>query len=180
MWLCYHLEGRIEENPRDHASGWESPNPDGFRVCLPILHRSSQGYDDRTGNCSSHGIPTLINLTSVGGSSNGWIHDSQFYEIEIVSNDVVFSWSAWNHPEVMPIADSYTPLDAFGTNQSDPWDFAHLKSIMRYGKEYIVSSHGFCSIYAIDKNLKLKWTLEVGVHPPYYLILLTDGHGDRQ
>ncbi|KAJ5127851.1 hypothetical protein N7448_008630 [Penicillium atrosanguineum] len=36
-------------------------------------------------------------------------------------------------------------LDGSGTSQSDPWDFAHLNSIMR--------------IYAIDKNGKLKWTL---------------------
>jgi outer membrane protein assembly factor BamB len=44
---------------------------------------------------------------------------------------------------------------------------------MRYGEEYIVSSHGFCSIYAIDKNGKLKWTLNVGFPPSSNIVLLT-------
>ncbi|KAJ5690665.1 hypothetical protein N7462_005057 [Penicillium macrosclerotiorum] len=99
---------------------------------------------------------TQADLRSVGGPQDGWIHDSLFYEIDIKSNDVLFYWSALDN---LAITNSATPLDGSGHNQSDPWDFAHLNSVMRFGDEYIVSLHGFCSVYAIDSTGKIKWTL---------------------
>lgn len=42
---------------------------------------------------------------------------------------------------------------------------SHL--IMRYGHEHIISSHGFCCTYAIDKNGNVKWTLNVGLYPDF-------------
>ncbi|OOQ88452.1 hypothetical protein PEBR_12198 [Penicillium brasilianum] len=99
---------------------------------------------------------TPADLQGLGGPNNGWVHDSQFYEIEIASNKVLFSWSALDH---LNLTDSATPLYGTGHNQSNPWDFAHLNSVMRYGDEYIISSHGYCSIYAIDLKGNIKWTL---------------------
>jgi hypothetical protein len=36
---------------------------------------------------------------------------------------------------------------------------------MQYGNDHIVSSHGSCSIYAIEKNGNVKETLKVIFHP---------------
>jgi hypothetical protein len=101
---------------------------------------------------------TGADLQSVGGPKDGWIYDGQFYEIDIVSNDVLFSWSASDH---LNLSDSATPLAGSGNIQSYPWDFAHLNSVMRYGDEYILSAHGYCSVYALDSKGDIKWTLNV-------------------
>jgi hypothetical protein len=101
---------------------------------------------------------TPTDLQAVGGPKNGWVHDSQFYEIDIASNKVLFSWSALDH---LNLTDSATPLYGTGYNQSNPWDFAHLNSVMRYEDEYIISSHGYCSIYALDLKGNIRWTLNV-------------------
>lgn len=42
---------------------------------------------------------------------------------------------------------------------------AQFTTVMRYGDEHIISSHGFCCTYAIDKNGNVKWTLNEGLHP---------------
>ena len=67
----------------------------------------------------------------------------------------------------MPITNPDAPLEDSGNSQSNPWDFAHLNSVMRYGDEHIISSHGFCCTYAIDKNGNVKWTLNMGLHPDF-------------
>jgi hypothetical protein len=101
---------------------------------------------------------TRADLRSVGGPANGWVHDSQFYEIDIASNEVLFSWSALDH---LNLSGSAAPLAGAGHNQSNPWDFAHLNSVMRYGEDYVLSAHGFCTVYAIDLKGNIKWTLNV-------------------
>jgi hypothetical protein len=101
---------------------------------------------------------TRADLRSVGGPQDGWVHDSQFYEIDIASNKVLFSWSALDH---LNLSHSAVPLAGAGHNQSNPWDFAHLNSVMRYGEDYVLSAHGYCSVYAIDSKGNIKWTLDV-------------------
>lgn len=53
---------------------------------------------------------TPADLQSLGGPKNGWVHDSQCYEIDIASNKVLFSWSALDH---LNLTESATPL--YGT-----------------------------------------------------------------
>lgn len=101
---------------------------------------------------------TRADLTGVGGPKDGWIHNSQFYEIDIASNNVLFSWSTLDH---LNMTETMTPVAGSGNNQSNPWEFAHLNSVMRNGDHYIVSSHGYCSVYAIDSKGNIQWTLNV-------------------
>jgi hypothetical protein len=37
---------------------------------------------------------TMADLTAVGGNSNGYVWDSQFYEVDIKTGEVLFRWSA--------------------------------------------------------------------------------------
>lgn len=101
---------------------------------------------------------TRADLRDVGGPEDGWIHDSQFYEIDIASNKVLFSWSSFDH---LNMTESMTPVAGSGNNQSNPWEFARLNSVMRNGDHYIVSSPGYCSVYSIDSKGNIQWTLNV-------------------
>lgn len=127
---------------------------------ITLLHRCSRrcNHKSRLGVRDYIQRDKKIDLQSVGGPKYGWIHDGQFYEIDIASNNVLFSWSALDH---LNLSDSMAPLCGSEYNQSNTWDFAHLNSVMRYENDYILSSHGYCSIYAIDSKGDIKWTLNV-------------------
>ncbi len=62
---------------------------------------------------------TPYDLTSVGGSADGWIVDGLIFEIDIATQEVLFSWHALDH---LPLNASHQPLGTAG-NQADPWDW---------------------------------------------------------
>lgn len=110
---------------------------------------------------------TRADLRSIGRPQVGWVRDSQFYEIDIASNEVIFSWSALDH---LNLPHSAVPLAEAGHNQSNFWDFAHLSSVMRDGEGYVLSAHGYCSVYAVDSKGNIKWTLVYVCSSPHHSI----------
>ncbi|KAJ5098056.1 hypothetical protein N7532_005057 [Penicillium argentinense] len=92
---------------------------------------------------------TRGDLSVLGGSADGRLLDSLFYEIDIASKEILFRWSVLEH---LDRTNSYIPLAAKGDSQESPWDFAHLNSVQMDGDRYIVTVHGFCSEYIIDRN----------------------------
>lgn len=105
---------------------------------------------------------TRFDLTSVGGPRNGWVADSLFYEIDIKTNEVVFRWSALDHVDQIPLKDSLLPLDTWGNNQTYPWGYFHINSIDPLDNgAYLVSSRFYCSVWQINKDGSVEWTLDV-------------------
>ncbi|MCJ1390086.1 hypothetical protein MMC18_002944 [Xylographa bjoerkii] len=66
---------------------------------------------------------TRADLSSVGGPKDGWILDCLLYEIDIKTNEVKFSWSAYDHIKEIPFIQSLYPLHGTGFNQSVPWNY---------------------------------------------------------
>ena len=69
---------------------------------------------------------TQVDLTSVGGPKDGWVIDGQVYEIDIKTNEVLFSWSALNHTAEIPFTASTYPLGSEGfngQNQTLAWGY---------------------------------------------------------
>ncbi|KAF5018552.1 hypothetical protein F66182_9465 [Fusarium sp. NRRL 66182] len=103
---------------------------------------------------------TMHNLTSMGGSPRGFVADSMFFEIDIETQDVLFSWSALDHfcPE-----DSMLPLVSSMGNGGpmNPYDFFHLNSIQAVGHDsFLISSRNFWSVYLISRsNGGILWEL---------------------
>lgn len=111
---------------------------------------------------------TRTDLRGVGGPENGWIHDNQFYEIDIASSKALFSWSSLDH---LNMAEAMAPVVGSGNNQNNPWEFPHLNSVMRNVDHYIVSSHGHYSVYAIDS----KGNIQLPSNVCSYTYFVSDG-----
>jgi hypothetical protein len=62
---------------------------------------------------------TPYDLTPVGGPADGWIVDGLIYEIDIATQEVLFSWHAVDH---IPLNASHQPIGESG-NETDPWDW---------------------------------------------------------
>jgi hypothetical protein len=69
---------------------------------------------------------TTADLTAGGGNSSGWVWDSQFYEVDIKTGDVLFRWSALDAG--VAISESFQPLLTTGTWAS-PYDYFHINSL---------------------------------------------------
>jgi hypothetical protein len=103
---------------------------------------------------------TMYNLTQMGGSEHGFVTDSLFLEIDIETQEILFSWSALDHfwPE-----DSMLPLissSGYGGPKS-PYDFFHLSSIQAVNHDsFLISSRNFWSVYLISRsNGRILWEL---------------------
>jgi hypothetical protein len=112
---------------------------------------------------------TQHNITSVGGGSDGWITDGQFYEIDIATNKVIFSWSALDHQDMIPLSSSLKEVQK-GVSRATPWDPYHLNSVAPTKEGYIVSIRFFGSAFYLNKNGSVRWQFSVSFRPvPYDL-----------
>lgn len=88
---------------------------------------------------------TPADLTSIGGFPNGWVLDSMFYEIDIKTQEILFSWSALNAG--IPV--NATKLTAEGSSQESPLDVSvYLESpiiswLTRISCVFLVLPHKF-------------------------------------
>ncbi|KAF5608613.1 uncharacterized protein FSUBG_4541 [Fusarium subglutinans] len=103
---------------------------------------------------------TMYNLTRMGGSEHGFVTDSLFFEIDIETQEILFSWSALDHfwPE-----DSMLPLissSGYG-GPKNPYDFFHLSSIQAVNHDsFLISSRNFWSVYLVSRsNGRILWEL---------------------
>ncbi|RJE18632.1 hypothetical protein PHISCL_09036, partial [Aspergillus sclerotialis] len=102
---------------------------------------------------------TRADMSSVGGPKDGWVQDGLFYEIDIKTNKIVFSWSALDHLSEIPMTNVEVPLDGKGKDASDPFSYAHLNSVAKYGDNYLISSRYMCSIFLLNKTGNVIWHL---------------------
>ena len=107
---------------------------------------------------------TQKDLTSVGGPSNGWIFDSLFYEIDVVTQKVLFRWRSLDHQTQIPITDSQEPLklygSTFGSSEILPWDYFHINSVQPLSDGYLVNSRHLYSMYKVSKTTgNVEWHL---------------------
>ena len=109
---------------------------------------------------------TRADMSSVGGPKDGWVQDGLFYEIDIKTNKVLFSWSALDNLSEIPMTNAEVPLEGKGRNASDPWAYAHLNSVAKYGDNYLISSRYMCSIFFLNKNGNVIWHLHVSPNLP--------------
>ena len=101
---------------------------------------------------------TRADLSSLGGPKNGWILDCLFFEINPTDGDIVFRWSAIEH---VPVRESKFPLGSFGRNQSVPFDYFHLNSVVNIGNDsYLVNSRHLWTTYLVSRTGDIVWTLQ--------------------
>ncbi|MGD0198562.1 MAG: arylsulfotransferase family protein [Solirubrobacteraceae bacterium] len=85
-----------------------------------------------------------MDLSSVGGPTDGTIQDAIFQEIDLASGRVLFEWRSLDH---LSLEESYY-LPVY-----TPWDYVHINSldIDRDGN-FLVSSRNTHTVYKIDRR----------------------------
>jgi hypothetical protein len=104
---------------------------------------------------------TQANLTAVGGPADGWMLEGHFFEIDIATNQVVFSWNALEHQDQIPLEKSHQVIGNSGQNQSHPWDAYHINSVEAVEDGYFVSLRHMWSGFYLHPNGTVKWQLSV-------------------
>ncbi|TGO25706.1 hypothetical protein BPAE_0074g00150 [Botrytis paeoniae] len=104
---------------------------------------------------------TTMDLSSIGGPSFGYVYDSQFYEIDIATGDIVFNWSSV--ASGIPITYSkLRPGVNFGTslNSSDPFDWTRINSISSVGDGYLINSRNCWTTWYLNSTGEIQWQIE--------------------
>lgn len=104
---------------------------------------------------------TQTDLTSVGGADDGWILAATFNEIDVATNDVVFTWNVLDHLDEIPLTASHQAVTGTGKNQSDPWDAFHINSVAQVDNGYLVSLRHLWRILYIGNDGSVIWQLDV-------------------
>jgi hypothetical protein len=100
---------------------------------------------------------TPYDLTLVGGPSDGYVLDGLFFEIDIKTQDVLFSWSAL--ASGISVNNTFQELGP-GT-AGNPFDYFHINSIQSLDDGYLVNSRHMWSTYKINKTGDIEWQLQV-------------------
>ncbi|KAL2818482.1 ASST-domain-containing protein [Aspergillus cavernicola] len=102
---------------------------------------------------------TQHDLTPIGGRADDFMLDGMFYEIDIATNEIVFSWSILDHLEDIPLEESKQGWgDDVGT-QDTPYDAYHINSVELMNDGYIISLRHYWSGYFIHNNGSVIWQL---------------------
>ncbi|KAJ4308325.1 hypothetical protein N0V94_009406, partial [Neodidymelliopsis sp. IMI 364377] len=105
---------------------------------------------------------TPWDLSSIGGPKDGWVVDSIIVEVNVTNSAVLWQWSHLDHVDEIPLADATPtyPLEDLGQNSSYPWGPFHINSIERFPDgSLLVSSRHYCSIFKVNRNGTVEWTL---------------------
>lgn len=99
-----------------------------------------------------------MDLTSYGGPQEGYVQDFAVQEIDLITNKLIFFWSALDH---IPLNDSFEPASS-ASESANIWDAYHFNSIGLTDDphEIIVSGRNTWTIYRINKPTKeIVWRL---------------------
>ncbi|KAL2858026.1 ASST-domain-containing protein [Aspergillus pseudoustus] len=102
---------------------------------------------------------TQRDLTPIGGRPDDFMLDAMFFEIDIATNEIVYSWSALDHLDEIPLADSKQYWAEDVGSQETPWDAYHINSVELMDDGYIISMRHYWSGYFVHNNGSVLWQL---------------------
>ena len=131
--------------------------PDGTKhQCEADLHESFI-TDRGTLLVTAYNV-TQTDLSSIGGPTNGWIGNSLFFELDPKDGKILFQWSAIEH---IPVSETKYPLAGRGLNQSAPFDYFHINSVVNIGKDgYLIGSRHLWTTYLLNARGDIDWVLQ--------------------
>lgn len=103
---------------------------------------------------------TPCDLSKFGGSKDGWIVDGLVFELDIETEDVLFTWRASDHAS---LHESRQPFDDSSGNGTEaaPWDYFHVNSIEAVGIDYLINARHTWTMYMVSgEDGRIVWTLE--------------------
>ncbi|CAL5867109.1 uncharacterized protein PFLUO_LOCUS1321 [Penicillium psychrofluorescens] len=110
--------------------------------------------DDNTILLTAYNV-SRADLSSLGGPSDGWVYDSIAVEVDLETNEVVFSWSPLAHLSV-----NATHIPYAGSNSTSPFDWFHMNSIQKYGDYYLINSRHVWQTYLVNRQGDIIWYID--------------------
>ncbi|PYH89814.1 hypothetical protein BO71DRAFT_487625 [Aspergillus ellipticus CBS 707.79] len=99
---------------------------------------------------------TQVDRTSVNGSADGWVLDSQIHEIDITTSESIRKWSALDH---LPLNASQLPITDNASEASNAWDYVHINSVSAYDRNLLVNARHTWEVYTVNrKDGDIMWT----------------------
>ncbi|KAL4886940.1 ASST-domain-containing protein [Aspergillus karnatakaensis] len=102
---------------------------------------------------------TQHDLTPIGGRPDDFMLDGKFYEIDIATNEIVFSWSILDHLDEIPLEESKQGWGDDVGAQEKPYDAYHINSVELMNDGYIISLRHYWSGYFVHNNGSVLWRL---------------------
>lgn len=110
---------------------------------------------------------TQADLTEIGGTVDAWALDAQFYEIDIKSNEILFSWSAFEHAGWdFPITKQ--PIFEKSLTQDEPYDAYHINSVEKVKEGYVISMRHVWGGFYVNRDGSMRWFLDVRIFFPFF------------
>ncbi|KAL1742189.1 ASST-domain-containing protein [Schizophyllum fasciatum] len=105
-------------------------------------------YDGELATMTAY-LTQPYDLSKYGGPTDGFITSAVVQEINLTSNEPLFTWNSLDHVDP---ADSYYSLpEGAGTNYSSAWDYFHINTIDKDAAgNYLLSSRYLHTIFYID------------------------------
>ncbi|KAL5366229.1 ASST-domain-containing protein [Aspergillus floccosus] len=100
---------------------------------------------------------TQQDLTPIGGKVDDFMLDGMFFEIDIATNEIIYSWSALDHLDAIPITKSKQGLGEEQGTQDKPWDAYHINSVELMDDGYIISLRHYWSGFYVHNNGSVMW-----------------------
>lgn len=129
-------------------------------------------------------VVTAINLTqhdlsSIGGRRDHWMVTNQIYEIDIPTNEILFSWDALDHEDQIPLNESARPPGESGSTPDTAWDAYHMNSVATTNDGYLVSLRFYHSAFYLNSNGTVRWQLSVREPSDLWLHIVLTAAGYR-
>ncbi|KAJ5953324.1 hypothetical protein N7454_000220 [Penicillium verhagenii] len=105
---------------------------------------------------------TQHDLSSVGGPVDGWMSVSQFYEIDIPTNEILYKWDALEHLDAIPLSGSRKPVPP-NVSREVPWDCYHMNSVETANEGFLISMRFYWIAFYLNQNGSVRWQLAVSI-----------------
>lgn len=107
----------------------------------------AQIWDGDTATMTAY-VVSQRDLSEHNGPSDGYIASGVFQEIDVESNEVLFTWNSLDHVDPY---DCYTDPGSTGDSTDNPWDYFHINAIDKDNSaNYLVSSRHCHALFYID------------------------------
>lgn len=102
--------------------------------------------------------PVRADLTSIGGTKDGWMFDCHIQEIDIATNALLLDWRASDH---IGLDESYVALGSDGGSAPSAYDPYHLNAISAdTAGTLLLSARHTHTVYSLDRTTgDIRWRL---------------------